>query len=214
MIKHVGKHNQKRVVIIYRQIPDEDHMALLVYSDDLPSRVHDETMKVLESDVGQQASELADALFRTKLSTGDNALTALHNGGHLKKVPTNQVIVTPTKDATCRLDELNDIMNKIAEGGEAAQRLAEMDQSRGLRDPNQGREVGEPAQAQQQANVLTDADIAERNIAQATQMEAEAKSLLAEAKRLKSEANSFMKPKKTTKAKNVTTKRTAKKTTA
>jgi len=210
MIKHVGKHNQRKIAIIYRQIPDEEHMALVVYSDTLPSRVHDETMKVLESEVGQQASELADALFRTTLADGTNALNALHNGGHLKKVPTNQVIVTPTNNSTCRLDELNDIMNKIAEGGDAAQRLAEMDANRGMR--TQSREVGEPAQATQTAGVLSDADIAQRNLDQATQMEAEANTLLAEAKRLRSEADSF-KPK--TKAKNVTKpKRTAKKTTA
>jgi hypothetical protein len=86
-----------------------------------------------------------------------------------------------------------------------------MDANRGLR--NQPRDVGEPAQAPQTAGVLTDADIAQRNLDQATQMEAEANALLAEAKRLRGEADSF-KP-KTAKAKNVTKpKRTAKKTTA
>jgi hypothetical protein len=39
MIKHVGKHNQKRVAIVYRTVPDEDHMALVVYSESLPMMV-------------------------------------------------------------------------------------------------------------------------------------------------------------------------------
>ena len=65
MIKHVGKHNQRKVAIVYKTIPDETHMALVVYTDSLPSMIHDEAMKVLESEVGQNAKELADALFRT-----------------------------------------------------------------------------------------------------------------------------------------------------
>ena len=93
MIKHVGKHNQKRVAIVYRTVPDEDHMALVVYSESLPMMVHDEVMKVIESEIGQNAKELADALFRTTMADGTNCLTALHKGGWLKKVPCNQVIV-------------------------------------------------------------------------------------------------------------------------
>lgn len=200
MIKHVGKHNQRRVAIVYRQIPDEDHMALVAYTDALPSMVHDETMKTLESEVGQSAKELADALFRTTMADGTNCLQTLHKGGHLKKVPTNQVIVTPTSNSTCRLDELNDIMKKIEEGGEAAQQLAEMDQNRGTRGVlNQPREVGEPV-ATETTGVLTDSDLAEQNIAQASQMEAEAKTLMAEAKRLKAEAKALTP--KSSKAKN------------
>lgn len=202
MIKHVGKHNQRRVAIVYRQIPDEDHMALVAYTDSLPSMLHDETMKTLESEVGQSAKELADALFRSTMADGTNCLQTLHKSGHLKKVPTNQVIVTPTTNSTCRLDELNDIMRKIEEGGDAAQQLAEMDQNRGTKGVlDQPREVGEPVAAQQTSGVLTDADLAEQNINQANQMEAEAKTLIAEAKRLRAEAKSLT-PKKTTKAKN------------
>ena len=74
MIKHVGKHNQRRVAIVYRKVPDEGHMALVMYTDNLPMMVHDECMKVLESDVGPRIlyelasdDELADKL--TKAST-------------------------------------------------------------------------------------------------------------------------------------------------
>ena len=147
MIKHVGKHNQRRVAIVYRTVPDEDHMALVVYTDALPQLVHDEAMKVLESEVGQNAKELADALFRTTMADGTNCLTTLHKGGWLKKVPTNQVIVTPTAQSTCRLDELNSLMKKIEEGGDAAAALADMDANRGIRGAQvkEGRELGQPA---------------------------------------------------------------------
>ena len=35
-IKHVGTHNNKKCVILFRKTPGEDHMALVVYSDSMP----------------------------------------------------------------------------------------------------------------------------------------------------------------------------------
>lgn len=207
MIKHVGKHNQRRVAIVYRKVPDEGHMALVMYTDNLPMMVHDECMKVLESDVGQNAKELADALFRHIMPDGTNTLAHVHKAGYLKKVPCNQVIVTPTAKASCRLDELNDIMDKLEAGGEAAEKLADMDRNRGIKGVVQeGREVGMPANpitgttSTDVSGVLSDDSLAQQRLDQATKMEAEAKSLLAEAKRLKAEA-AELKPTKTTKAK-------------
>lgn len=219
MIKHVGKHNQRKIAIIYRKVPDEGHMALVMYTDSLPSMVHDEAMKVLESEVGQNAKELADALFRHTMPDGNNCLTYIHRAGYLKKVPTNQVIVTPTAKATVRLDELNNILDNLELGGEAAKRMADIDSNRGIKGVIQeGRELGMPAQPalnpttidNQAAGLyagLTDTDLANQRVAQATKLEAEAKGLLAEAKRLKDEAKSL----KPAKAKNV---RTTKKTEA
>jgi hypothetical protein len=207
MIKHVGKHNQKRVAIVYRTVPDEDHMALVAYADSMPSMVHDEVMKVIESAIGQNAKELADALFRTTLADGTNCLTTLHKGGWLKKVPCNQVIVTPTSKSTCRLDELNNLLKKIEEGGDAATALANIDANRGMKGVLQeGRELGQPASdptrttaGSVSGDVLTDDVLAQQRLDQATKMEADAKSLLAEAKRLKQEATQLSQPK----AKNV-----------
>jgi hypothetical protein len=215
MIKHVGKHNQKRVAIVYRTVPDEEHMALVAYADSMPSMIHDEVMKVIESDVGQNAKELADALFRTTMADGTNCLTTLHKSGLLKKVPCNQVIVTPTAKSTCRLDELNNLLKKIEEGGDAAATLADMDANRGIKGVVQeGRELGQPAKpftgttsVDVTGDALTDADLATERTAQANKMEAEAKALLAEAKRLKQEATQLSQPK----AKNV---RATKKATA
>ena len=217
MIKHVGRHNQRKVAIVYRTVPGEDHMALVVYTDSLPQMVHDEAMKVLESEVGQNAKEFADALFRTTMADGTNCLTTLHKGGWIKKVPCNQVVVTPTSRSTCRLDELNTLMAKIEEGGEAAAALADMDRNRGVKGVIQeGREVGMPAQdptrpvassatAAPSNGVLSDADIADMQLTQAQQMEAQAKSLLAEAKRLKAEATALLPAKPAAKPKTVKT---------
>lgn len=203
MYKHVGKHNEKKVVILFREVPGEDHMCLVVYSDLLPRIYHDAVMQVLESDVGQQAKEFADALHRSMMPDGVNALEALHRNGLIKKVPTNQVLVTPTTTSSVRLDELNGILNEMAKGEDAVKRLAELDASKGMtgKKREQIREVGVPpnsrskevtipesAQPAALDSFLTDADLAKERVRQATNMKAQAESLLNEVQRLLSEA--------------------------
>ena len=210
MIKHVGRHNNRKVAIIFREVPDESHMALIVYSDMMPSLMHDEAMKVLESDIGQNADNLADALFRHVMADGVNCLEAIHRSGFMKKVPTNQVIVTANANSSCRLDELNDILRQMQQGEDAVKRLAELDANAGMRKgavQTVGVTVPTVENSVNTNNVLTDADIATQRLEQATKMEAEAKSLLAEAKRLKEEAKTLA-----PKAKNVRTTKTKKAT--
>lgn len=203
MIKHVGKHNNRKVVILFRKVPEEDHMCLVTYTDTLPGHIHDDIMQALESDSGQQAKEFSDYLFRVTLSDGNNALQTLHAEGMIKKVPTNQVIVTPTTTSSVRLDELNGILDKMALGEEAIREMAELDANAGIvtrRRTNEGQDVGElrappgsaqPARVQGTPNAtdfLSDEQIATARRAQAMKMAAEAKQLLAESERLMAEA--------------------------
>ena len=211
MIKHVGRHGEKKIVVAYNTVPGEDHMALVIYSDSLPSMIHDEVMKVVESQAGQTAKQLADALFRNIMPDGNNTLGALHRGGYLKKVQTKQVILKPNNKSSVRLDELNDILKKMEGSAEAAQKLADIEAGRGFADPEKvaGRDLGEPVKATPAVNtsgVLSDSDLANANLNQAARMEAQVKTLLAEVKRLKQEAKLFA----PAKAKNV---RATKKTT-
>ncbi|NIU00069.1 MAG: hypothetical protein GWN01_03740, partial [Nitrosopumilaceae archaeon] len=69
-IKHIGRHGDNKVAIVFRQLPSEDHMALVVYTDKIPATFHDTIMKVIESDPGQKAKELADVLHRNMLPDG------------------------------------------------------------------------------------------------------------------------------------------------
>jgi len=205
MLKHVGKHNDKRCVIVFRKIPELEHMALVVYSDLLPRMIHDEIMRALESPQGQEAKELSDVLFRTIMADGHNCLESLHRNGLLKKVPTNQVLVTPTSTSSVRLDELNDILDEMQKGEEAVKKLQEIDASRGMTGKQKPRraeiqEIGERRTREAQGNtsaadmlagMLTDSDLAAQRLEQAQKMEASARQLLAEAERLKTEAQSL-----------------------
>jgi len=211
MIKHVGKHNSKKVVVLWRKTPGEDHMCLLSYSDTLPRLIHDEVMKALESTIGQNAKDFSDVLFRTVMGDGRNALEVLHREGFIKKVPTSQVLITPTAKSSVRLDELNSILDEMEKGEEAVKRLSDIDKDAGFtgkKKVREGREVGMPPNNQNLSRtnidvdstasaaaylkgVLTDDDLAADRLKQAEAMQKQAEQLLAEAKRLTEEAKSL-----------------------
>lgn len=176
-------------------------MCLLVYSEVLPRLVHDEIMKTLESDVGQQAAEFSDALFRQTMSDGRNALQALHSEGFIKKVPTNQVVVTPTGNSSVRLDELNSILSKMKDGEDAVKKMSNLDNNAGIKDSRKAT-AESVASAVAEPVALTDADLAANMKTQAETMKRQADVLIAEATRLEQEAAALV-PQK---AKNVSKK--------
>ena len=197
-LKHVGKHSDRKVCILFREVPNEPHMCLVIYPDVLPAPWEDAIMRVLESDVGQQAEEFANALHRSLLPDGRVILETLHKENMIKKVRTADVIVTPRSDSRIKLDELNKMLNEMKQGEEAIKRMAQNDASRGLvdaptkraaeQDFKEGRQQPvERAQASSNG-ALDDRAIASNMLAQATRMEAEAKGLIAEAARMKKEA--------------------------
>lgn len=196
MIKHIGRHNNKKVIILYREVPEEAHMCLVTYSDALPRKYHDTIMPILESQAGQAAEVFAEALHRNLLHDGRNILGSLHKEGFIKKVPTNQVIVTATPTSQVRLDELNSIITEMKKGEEAIKKMADIDSNRGLKgsNPNARQEAQEVADqfTQSEAGVLDDSYFAKQNLAQATRMRAEAEGLLKEAARLEDEAKKFL----------------------
>jgi len=123
--KHVGTANgSKKVIIVQRQLPGEEHMASVIYSEIIPSRFHDDIMKELESAAGQAANEFVEVLRRRNFSNGDNMLEALHAEGFIKKVASNAVVVKPNSKSAVRLDELNRMINEIRTGRIAQEELA------------------------------------------------------------------------------------------
>ena len=198
-IKHVGKHGDRKVCILFRQVPGEDHMSLVVYPEVLPAHWHDAIMKVIESPVGQQAEELADAFHRSMLPDGRLILETLHVERMIKKVRSADILVTPQPNASIRLDELNKMLNEMKQGQDAIARMAKNDASRGLVDPftkraaeaeykNSLTNPADIAESFQENDGLSDKDIANNMLAQAIQMEKEAKGMIAEAARMKKDA--------------------------
>lgn len=203
MLKHIGRHGDRKVAILFREVPNEEHMCLVVYPDVLPTHIHDSVMQTLESPEGQSATQLADACHRRLLPDGRPQLEALHREGMIKKVPTNQIIVTPTPQSSVKLDELNRIIKEMEQGEAAIKRLQEIDESTGLVDPLMKRKAEAEFKRQQERqsqapqppmiksdpnSALDDNAIAANMLAQAQKMEQEAQGLIAEAARMKKEA--------------------------
>jgi hypothetical protein len=210
-LRHVGKVGDRKVAIIFREVPGEPHMCLITYTEVLNAHLHDAMMRSIESDIGQHSENLADALNRSYTQDGSIILQVLHSEGLLKKMQTDRVVVTPTPTTKIKLSELNKILDEMQQGEAAVKRLAELDASQGLQDPAdvarrmRNNQIPPVAAAN---GALDDSLLAQQRMDQATKMEREATGLLAEAQRLKDEAismNPALAPKKakTTKAKPV-----------
>jgi hypothetical protein len=111
-MKHVGrmKNNGAKIVVAYRTIPGDPHSALVVGTQSLMDSYHDSLMSLVESDIGQQADELADVMAVRRFPDGSNMLHYLHTNGYLKKVPTSGALITPDTKSSIPLDELNNII--------------------------------------------------------------------------------------------------------
>jgi hypothetical protein len=159
-------------------------------------------MSTLESAPGQAAPNLADVLSRNLLPDGRAQLVALHQEGMIKKVPSNQVIVTPTPTSSVKLDEMNQIIREMETGESALKRLQELDASAGIVDPAVKRKAEaefkrSQERAQQQPapqplastdGALDDKALAANMLSQAQRMELEGHNLIKEAARMKKEA--------------------------
>jgi hypothetical protein len=205
-MKHIGRHGDRKVAIIYKTVPNEEHMALVVYTETMRVGMHDALMKVLESLPAQKENEFADVLFRNVFSDGRPMLQTLHIEGMLKKVEARQIIVTPNAKSSVNLHELNTILKEMASGKDASDRLADLDKNAGLVDPR-----AQKVESSSSTSVLDDATLARQQLAQAQRMENDAKALVAESKLLLKEAyklDASLKPK----AKKTAKKKAAKKT--
>jgi hypothetical protein len=191
-LRHVGKHGDRKVAVIFREVPGEPHMCLVSYTETLNQHIHDPLIRCIESDIGQNSENLADALNRTYTQDGKGILQTLHFEGQLKKVQTSLILMTPQPNTRIKLDELNKILNEMKQGEDAVKRLAELDSSRGLQDPadvaRRLRGDKMPAVSKVSDGALGDNDLATNFRAQAEKMSAEAKGLMAEAQRLLKEA--------------------------
>lgn len=181
-MKHIGKmkNNSARVAVVYRTLPGDATSALVVGTHGLGDSYHDTLMQVLESPAGQQANELADVLATRRFPDGSVMLNYLHVNGHLKKVPTNLVLMTPDSQTQVQLDELNTIIAQ--QRGVSVEDLAVSDASAPPKTKTM--DVAADKSVQIKAESLTPAEMRDR-----------ADALYKEATRLRKEADTLDPPK-------------------
>ena len=107
--KHVGKikNTGVRVLVVFRTLPGESNMALVLPVANLTDSYHDSIMTVVETDQAQETFEFGEIMFTRTFPDGRPMLQALQADGRLQKVPTDSVIMAPTTNDNVRLDQLN-----------------------------------------------------------------------------------------------------------
>ncbi len=111
-VKHVGRitTTRRKVVVAYRVVPNDPDSCIVVTTENLMAEEHDALMKLVESEAGQQAEELAHAMARARLPDGRIMLPAFHATGKMVKVSTSQVEMTPNNQTVILLKDLNELI--------------------------------------------------------------------------------------------------------
>lgn len=197
-LKHIGRMAKtgKKVIVAYRVLPDDADHGLVISTESLDADQHDSLMKLVESNSGQNAYELAEAMSRTTLPDGRNMLAGLHMYGKLTRVPTKDVEMTPDTKSVVNLAELNSVIAE--QKGVTVEDLA-------LQPPGAKKEavkesaaaVNEEA-AVEPVQAATDGVLNDEDLAR--QYRSQADAMYKEAKRLREMAEELVPTKRKTKA--------------
>lgn len=169
-LKHVGQIDTtgKKCVVVFREVPGESDSCLIVETESLPQLYHDDVINAIESDSAQEDMDFYKYASRSVLHDGRNMLEAFHLSGWLKKMPTAQVTMLPTREIKIRLDDLNAQINQLNNAGKTTS----------------GDINNQPVEESKPAGVLSDSQIANQMRSQAAFFRKEAERLYAEAETL------------------------------
>lgn len=201
-IKHVGQiiNTQRRCVVVFREVPDEEDSCLVVDTDALSDWMHDDVINAVESPGAQASPNFYEYAQRTMFTDGSNMLQTMNARNILQKVKTDNIMMTPNQTSKVKLSELNSIIKENNKGAPVVSPEV---------DPNQlgmaGKDVSdtitesadpalnagnydpapamttEPTMAPSTEGVLGDAEVAKGMISQAEYFEGEASRLRTEA---------------------------------
>ena len=119
VMKHVAEWQDRKCLVLFREVPGEPENALVVMSGELGTTQHDELIREVESLEAQNNNNLADVLNGRNFSDGRIMLRALHEDKLITKVPVSEVVMLPTTKDKIPLQDLNDSIAEIEAGIEA-----------------------------------------------------------------------------------------------
>lgn len=106
--RHVGtNHLGTKVVIVFRELPDDPDHCLVVETKTLSEMYHDQLMRVVDSQEGQKEVDLYSVLQRRNFGDGQIMLNALHNSGLLRKEHVDKIQVVPMPNRSAPLRDVN-----------------------------------------------------------------------------------------------------------
>ena len=182
--KHVGKlaNTQKKVVVVFRELPDDPKSCLVVDTDALADWMHDDVINAVEAPGAQASPNFYEYAERTVMADGTNMLQTLHKTGRLMKQSTDNILMTPNAEVAVGLTEINNIVREETKNAPVVAPPSD-------ETPMAGKEVkadqaapapivdANPAKAE----TLDDTQMAKNLLAQAKSFETEAKNLKAQA---------------------------------
>lgn len=108
-IKHVGilKNTGAKILVVFRTLPGESNYALVLPTATLPDMYHNSIIGLVESDEAQDTNEFGEIMFVRRFPDGRPMLQAMQEDNRLQKMPTDQILMTPTLNTSIQLDQLN-----------------------------------------------------------------------------------------------------------
>jgi hypothetical protein len=108
-LKHIGrtKNTGVKLLVVFRTLPGESNMALVLPVANLSDSYHDSIMTLVETEQAQDAFEFGEIMFTRTFPDGRPMLQALQADGRLQKIPTDTIIMTPTTQDQVELSQLN-----------------------------------------------------------------------------------------------------------
>lgn len=210
-LKHVGriKSTNAKVLVVFRTLPGESDMALVLPVAPLSDSYHDSIMTLVETPQAQDAFEFGEIMFTRTFPDGRPMLQAMQADGGLQKVPTANIDMTPTPNDVIGLDQLNVLIaeqrncavDDLYTFVSGAPKKTDATVEDVAKVTELGRDVGEPNIPKQELlKASTNEALSDKDIAKSYRSQAD--SLYKEAARLRKEADQLDPPqKKTTKAK-------------
>lgn len=194
-LKHIGrmKNTGAKVLVVFRTLPGESNMALVLPVANLQDVYHDAIMTLVETDQAQDAFEFGEIMHIRPFPDGRPMLRAMQADGRLSKVPTDMVIMTPTTTNSIVLADLNvliaeqknctidELCNFVSGAPSAKSEVKEVAKVKDL-EPNVDPDIPTPVRAQASTTeALSDKDLAKSFRSQADAMYKEAARLRKEA---------------------------------
>lgn len=163
IMRHVGQdHLGHKLVVIFRELPEDTEHCLVVESSTLPDMYHDNLMNVVESQEAQQTVNLYEVLNRRVFGDGQHMLNALHNRGLLRKMSVDQVSLIPMPNRKLSLREANEAIAGTAPVKQPEQESVPVAEPQASTAPVESKEQTPEEQTKAQAqNLLTQARLLE-----------------------------------------------------
>jgi len=180
-IKHVGvlSNTGKKVIVVFRELPDDPTNCLIVDLDACPDWLHDDLINAVEEPGAQNTANFYEYAERKYLTDGTNMLQTLHGSGRLNKQPTSNVKMTPNNSDSVGLTELNALVRENNDIPVVAEPLGDSPVRKDTTIRNVVEDIAQGPTGTTEG--LDDTAIAKSLLAQAKGFEVEAKNLKAQA---------------------------------